>query len=657
MFCFPYICTSNFFFYCSFVRRDTYYFPLSFSSPAQTPSGGEYAVIVADMNKGQGGVATEFIEVHESHKSGRFYVEDLVKNRKAIKKAKKKGKVPIAKKSEHHETHVEHKHSHKTHSHDHHHEDNKHCSAGNAASAAARKAARAARRAARAAKKAARVARKHAEEKLKAALEAAKHLHAHERDAAIQKAHDEHDAAVKAARDAVKAANKAAAEAKEHAIAAHKAAVAAALAAAKEKAQVAADVRAAQEKERLDKAQAAVHADASDHARAPHAPEPHDMVDGVVLRHGPTVHHPEDCEVGAWGPWSACSLSCGKGITTRQRTVKEAIDGGKACGHLVAKEMKNCFKECPVDCSLSDWSPLSACSKTCGGGVQVRTRKLIPAQFGGMCLPELLNAPLVRTQDCHIEACVNQDCQLSAWSSWSECSATCGGGARVRARAVVPNGPNGKPCTADTLALPLKEVEPCATQSCPVDCSVSEWSEFSHCSATCGVGHRTRTRTIFPSQHGGHACPSTLLAKETVNCEAAKCPEDCVAGPWSHWSECDKQCGNGRQVRTRQISPSKYGGKACASDLSVEFRACHLKDCPAAVDCSLSAWSSWSPCSLTCGRGKQTRDRVMHPASNGGTPCAEETTHQEQPCNLQPCPTSDHGLLQMNSRIRAIRKP
>ena len=53
------------------------------------------------------------------------------------------------------------------------------------------------------------------------------------------------------------------------------------------------------------------------------------------------------------------------------------------------------------------------------------------------------------------------DCEVEDWSSWSECSATCGGGTRTRERKVVQEPENGGAACQDR-----EEEESCKTEPC-----------------------------------------------------------------------------------------------------------------------------------------------------------------------------------------------
>jgi len=56
-----------------------------------------------------------------------------------------------------------------------------------------------------------------------------------------------------------------------------------------------------------------------------------------------------------------------------------------------------------------------------------------------------------------------------------------------------------------------------------------------------------------------------------------------------------------------------------------------FKDYCGVLDCSVSDWSPWSPCSSSCGSGTSSRHRaVIRPESNGGVSCPD--LHQARSC-------------------------
>ena len=85
---------------------------------------------------------------------------------------------------------------------------------------------------------------------------------------------------------------------------------------------------------------------------------------------------------------------------------------------------------------------------------------------------------------------------------------------------------------------------------------------------------------------------------------------------WSDWSECSRQCGGGRQHRTRTCDGAGYRPSDCDGPTLME-RACNLQPCKGVWSC----WTDWSACSVTCGQGTRSRSRIC--SIEGGDPSNE----------------------------------
>lgn len=344
-----------------------------------------------------------------------------------------------------------------------------------------------------------------------------------------------------------------------------------------------------------------------------------------------------DCEFRSWSHWSQMDRSGPGALRYRSREVSQMPrNGGKPCEGDIREVDSFCEENDHLQhCRLISWSDWVSCSKTCGGGWQLRTRAVAqPARNGG----QPCQGDLSEGQTCAEFPCQEGDCILAPWSSWGDCW----GGQRTRSRRVQREATaGGRPCGGPGSPVLLGETRPCSQHG--MDCQVSAWSAWDSCDKSCGGGEQQRHRQVqvYP-MHGGLPCPTSL--RELRACGSYSCGTvDCEATAWTEWGACSVQCGAGQQQRDRQIARSAQGeGRKCNFILS-ETRACRdngggsMAGC-GMVNCLWGDWSSWSGCTCSCGGGQRTRNRhIAQSPQGGGGRC--EAKHKEEigPCNTHSC--------------------
>jgi len=243
-----------------------------------------------------------------------------------------------------------------------------------------------------------------------------------------------------------------------------------------------------------------------------------------------------------------------------------------------------------IPCKMTGWYAWRACSRTCGTGSKARDRTIATpwSAYRGTC-----SSITRETASCFVRHC-KQNCVLSHWSSWTGCPVTCGPGARYSTRYVAsPNRYGGTPCCTDTPIagstnncaaasnVPVRLEHVCSVIPCQVQCHYEEWTPWTLCSLTCGVGMSERSRAKDHSaENGGRDCVGTFT--ESKQCHLLPCPVDCSMMDWQEWADCSKSCadpeGNGVRNRVRElIMPAQHGGMHC--EHTEERESCNTFEC------------------------------------------------------------------------------
>ncbi|CAK0903925.1 unnamed protein product, partial [Prorocentrum cordatum] len=352
---------------------------------------------------------------------------------------------------------------------------------------------------------------------------------------------------------------------------------------------------------------------------------------------------PQHCILGDWSEWSEPGCD---GICTRSRDIATQNNQcGRPCEGTLT-ETRPCDSTCQSrDCVLSEWSGWGECPSGVGQKFNYRAILTAPTLEGKGC-----KGALNLTGSCQTGPHATVHCEFSTWEDWSGCDRACGGGQSARKRHVASKAENGGMACAGGLA----EVRPCGRGACAAgevtreaeaggrpckgmlretrtcsdtsrNCLFSTWSTWSFCSASCGGGMHSRSRSIEVHARGdGLQCDGALM--ETGRCGMASCSNDtsrdCKLGHWSEWGECSRTCGEGSKVRVRNITePATEGTAGCRGDLQ-QAAPCQGPPCEKAVDCKWGVWSEWSDCARVAGTLGFTLGERSAAAATGAKGCA-----------------------------------
>ncbi|XP_076681730.1 spondin-1 isoform X3 [Andrena cerasifolii] len=217
------------------------------------------------------------------------------------------------------------------------------------------------------------------------------------------------------------------------------------------------------------------------------------------------------CRVTSWGPWSACSVTCGRGSQLRQRRYRDetAAMQNKCDTSLTDRatcygKSLHCSKAGRIAalleteaCALDEWSSWSSCTTTCGPGHSTRSRNFREKKHRKQCRSIPDGPELQQTMDCENDPCSDEDAdEVREASDQVEEGGDDNGDEEQEQdqsddQEQEDNG-DGEDYEGEEPAVEATEEW---LQKCPEE-RYTQWSLWSPCSSSCGPGVHLRSRLI-----------------------------------------------------------------------------------------------------------------------------------------------------------------
>lgn len=313
----------------------------------------------------------------------------------------------------------------------------------------------------------------------------------------------------------------------------------------------------------------------------------------------------------------------------------------------------------------------SECSASCGWATFTVKQKCVNANgvppagwLNSYCGPDDRGPSVL---PCTLPACTATD---PTWSDWSDCSVTCGQG--IQQRLCIEGFDTNVTCATLASSAPVGQGDTklCDDSAfnwqpdCPVDGGYSAWSS---CSVTCGYGVQQRTCNNPPPSNDGRNCSEQEngLGPSVASCNAGPCPS--LDGNYTEWSDCSVTCGVGMQHRDCTNPPPSGAGRDC-SLLGPNLRTCNQPVCNVTVTRTNTVFSITTSTLGTLGTllpPTATTDASAAAPTTSAAPMATPTFNlpptvfsdaSSQAMPTAPPPVADEQAIPPTPTNRAVRR-
>ncbi|KAL4226991.1 A disintegrin and metalloproteinase with thrombospondin motifs 9 [Mactra antiquata] len=320
--------------------------------------------------------------------------------------------------------------------------------------------------------------------------------------------------------------------------------------------------------------------------------------------------------------WTECSSIC-NGMRTRKIKCVREHDNTLVSEQRCENQPKP-FPEserCNPFCTVSWRIIREECSNKCGPG---EVKQSISCTLTNRQGTKVINTTYCEKYSSEIgprpadRAVCFGKCRGTSWkySDWTECTATCGGGAQKRSAMCIDSYSkqvDDRYCNEEDLV----QEQACNLQDCP------EWrlQRWTGCSVTCGEGYKHAKLGCFIGE-------KEVIETQCNYRERPNNKRDCYMGgcpSWdtTKWGDCSTTCDMGiaiRAVKCKAASGQILDDFRCdATKRPAESQQCNNGPCPAttvmpttnsALRKSVTyfwTFGGWTHCSASCGEGIKQR--------------------------------------------------